>query len=64
MVRLLMTASRNEVKSLIYWKYMKMHKNVSGTKQKSLLRIQQNERWNKAEWKAVDQVNTFFGILL
>ena len=54
-----MTASGNEVKSLII--AIKMHKNVSDTKQKFLLNIQQNKGWDKMEWKAMDQVNTFFG---
>ena len=54
-----MTASGNEVKSLII--SIKMHQNVSDTKEKFLLNIQQNKGWDKMEWKAMDQVNTFFG---
>ena len=37
-----------------------MHENVLDTKQKFLLNIQQNKGWDKMEWKAMDQVNTFF----
>ena len=54
-----MTASGNEVKSLII--SIKMHQNVSDTKEKFLLNIQQNKGRDKMEWKAMDQVNTFFG---
>ena len=54
-----MIASRDEVKPLIV--SIKMHENVLDTKQKFLLNIQQNKGWDKMEWKAMDQVNTFFG---